>query len=666
MTLTVKFQSRLLTIFAILAAFAAMASAPVAAQAQTPAEQAVLDMREAFQKGDRKQLAQLLPRTQGHALEPLAAYWELRNRLDLASTSEVRAFLNRYSGTYYEDRLRNDWLLQLGKQRDWANLAAELPLYRMQDDREVKCYGLLLQHQQGQAVAKAVASNWLAQKEADDGCALTAKQLLDAQQMERHTAWLRARWAMEAGRVRAAAQAVSLLNPEWSSPVEQIFQSPARYLDDKLTALRTRTKEFVTLALVRLATLNYEEAAEQANKLRWRTQLSEEERSWVWAVIGKRAAQKLDDQAHAYFAKALPQHLNDDLLAWKTRAALRAGDWATVANSISAMSAQQQKEAVWTYWLARAWQNTRPAGPDTTMATQTLMGQMAGINGFYEQLALEALGSTVNLPAAPVALTPEEKKQAQQNPGLRRALIAIALGLRAEGNREWNYTTNLHTPGGMNDRELLAAADLACSQAVWDRCINTSDRTKAETDMLQRFPMPHKEAVIQRAREINLDPAYVYGLIRQESRFIMDARSGVGASGLMQVMPATASWTAKRIGMTDFKPHRITERDVNIAIGTAYLKLALDDFEGSKAMATAAYNAGPSRPRSWRNGPQLEAAIWIENIPFSETRDYVKRVLSNTTNYAALITGKPQRISDHLAPIGPRMATAQAPNNDLP
>ena len=148
--------------------------------------------------------------------------------------------------------------------------------------------------------------------------------------------------------------------------------------------------------------------------------------------------------------------------------------------------------------------------------------------------------------------------------------------------REWNYSTNLHTRGGMSDRELLAAADLACRNEVWDRCINTSERTRSVIDFDQRFPMPHKQrGAAARSREIGLDPAYVYGLIRQESRFIMDARSGVGASGLMQVMPATARWTAKKIGLTNFKPHQITERDTNIAIGTGYLKLVLDDFAGS-------------------------------------------------------------------------------------
>jgi len=180
--------------------------------------------------------------------------------------------------------------------------------------------------------------------------------------------------------------------------------------------------------------------------------------------------------------------------------------------------------------------------------------------------------------------------------------------------------------------------------------------------------MPYKKEVLARSREIGLDPAYVYGLIRQESRFITDARSGVGASGLMQVMPATAKWTAKKIGLTDFKPQQITERDVNIAIGTGYLKLVLDDFAGSMPLAAAAYNAGPGRPRSWRGGsgaPLLEAAIWAENIPFTETRDYVKKVLANTTIYAAMITGQTQSLKTRLGQIGPRDAQTTE-NRDLP
>jgi soluble lytic murein transglycosylase len=239
--------------------------------------------------------------------------------------------------------------------------------------------------------------------------------------------------------------------------------------------------------------------------------------------------------------------------------------------------------------------------------------------------------------------------------------------------REWNYSTNLSNPrgaaGAMNERELLAAADFACQYQVWDRCINTSERTRSEIDFVQRFPMPYKDAVLKRSGEIGLDPAFVYGLIRQESRFVMDARSGVGASGLMQVMPPTARWTPRKIGLVDFKPHQISDRDTNIAIGTGYLKLVLDSFSGSMPLAAAAYNAGPSRPRSWRGqtgAPVMDAAAWAENIPFPETRDYVKKVLSNSTSYAALISGQPQSLKVRLGLVGPRDAGATEANLDLP
>ena len=232
--------------------------------------------------------------------------------------------------------------------------------------------------------------------------------------------------------------------------------------------------------------------------------------------------------------------------------------------------------------------------------------------------------------------------------------------------REWNYWTNLHVPGGMGDRELLAAADFACARQVWDRCINASERTKSFMDFSQRFPTPHRDAVVRQSQAIGLDPAYVYGLIRQESRFVMDARSGAGASGLMQVMPGTARWTARKIGLDGFVPSQINDRDTNILIGTNYLKLALDDFQGSMPMAAAAYNAGPGRPRNWRNGPVLEGAIWAENIPFNETRDYVKKVLSNTADYAGLFTGQPQSLKRRLGTVGPLAPGEPDMSRDLP
>ncbi len=638
------------------------------AQVQSPnkADDVILEMQQAFKKGDKNRLSTLLPQTRGHVLEPLAAYWEMRTRLDSAPESEIRGFLSSYAGSYYEDRLRNDWLLQLGKRRDWATFTAEYPRYRMRDDREVRCYALATEAMNSKAnVAEEAKRLWYALREADDGCTYVAEHLHSGKQINGLDLWRKARLAMDANRPRPAKAAVDIEAPRLSEQVALIHADPEQYLDKRIIAITRSRKELAVLALIRLAANQPDKAAELLDK-RWSIQLSAEERNWTWGVIGKQAAWKLQDNAASYFAKVQKDSdLNDELLGWKVRAALRMGQWRQVLSATQAMSPESQKDPAWVYWRARALTATAQDNAQKLEA-QSLLRSIASVRGFYEQLALEELGQSITLPERPLALTPQEKAAALINPGLQRAMYAIQMGLRPEGNREWNYSTNLHTPGGMNDRELLAAADLACQRQVWDRCINTSDRTKDAIDFDQRFPMPLREIVVRRAGDIKLDPAYVYGLIRQESRFVMDARSHVGASGLMQVMPATAKWTAKKIGMTQFTPDQITDREVNVAIGTGYLKLVLDDFEGSMPLATAAYNAGPSRSRNWRNGPVLEAAIWAENIPFQETRDYVKKVLSNTTNYAAILTRQPQSLKARLGSIGPRNSPVAEVNKDLP
>ena len=642
---------------------------PALGQTNAPnkADELILEMNQAFKKNDKAQLSRLLPKAKGHALEPWAAYWELRVRLDQASDLEIQQFLTQYAGTYAEDRLRNDWLLQLGRQRDWANFAKEYPRFRMNDDKEVRCYALstdaLISKPETATELKRL---WYSFRDTEDGCTNTAEKLHELKKIESLDLWRKARLAMDNNRPRAAQLALNIESVELGKQAVLIQADPQKYLDKRILAITKKRKELSVLALIRVANTDPDKAAQLIEK-KWGLMLTKEEHNWVWAVIGKQAAQKLQDNAHSYFNKVTRnQDLNDDLLIWKTRAALRSGDWKAVISAIDAMDGVKQDPA-WVYWKARGQLAANPTAlePMRLEAVASLQS-IASVKGFYEQLAMEELGHAITAPAKPEPLTPQEKSVAAQNTGLQRALTALSLGLRSEGNREWNYSTNLHTQGGMSERELLAAADLACSKQVWDRCINTSDRTKTQIDFDQRFPMPLKDTVLRRTKEIQLDPAYVYGLIRQESRFIMDAKSVVGASGLMQVMPATAKWTAKKIGMTNFQANQINDHEINVAIGTGYLKLVLDDFDGSMPLAAAAYNAGPSRSRNWRKGPVLEAAIWAENIPFNETRDYVKKVLSNTTNYAAIITGQPQSLKARLGTVGPRNAQAPAENTDLP
>ncbi|KQX90319.1 lytic transglycosylase domain-containing protein [Variovorax sp. Root473] len=652
---------------AVLALAALLSQQPAAAQNNTN-DDVLVQMKQAFQRGDKARLTALLPQARGHALEPWAAYWELKARLQEAAPNEVQDFYARYPNTYQEDRLRNDWLLLLGQRRDWDGFAANIAGFRMGDDAQVRCYAVLVDTLRTgtatQAQADEVRRNWFAQRDGDDGCLTAADRMVAARLMTTNDAWKKARLAIEANRPAAARGAVTIAAPDALPLFEEVNASAAKFLTGRAFVAAKSRKELVVLALIKIAVADPDQAASQLDS-KWSPMLSAEERNWVWGTIGRTAANKLSPMAVSYFGNVTKNSdLSDDMLGWRVRAALRAGQWKDVAPAINAMSDAAQQDPTWVYWKARA---LSAAGGDERRAqARELYTSIAGTRGFYEMLALEELGQRVVAATRPAPLTPEEKNAARTNPGLQRGLYAIGMGLRSEGTREWNYATNLHDKGGMDDRALLAAADLACQREVWDRCINTSERTKGVIDVEQRFPMPFHDTVLRKSQDIGLDPAYVYGLIRQESRFIMDARSGVGASGLMQVMPATARWTARKIGLTDFSPGQINDRETNITIGTNYLKLALDDFDGSMALAAAAYNAGPGRPRNWRNGPVLDAAIWAENVPFNETRDYVKKVLANTTHYAAIISGKPQSLKERLGRVGPRNASEPEPNKDLP
>mgnify|MGYP001057116347 CR=1 FL=1 len=670
--------------FALAAATALLA--PPALRAQTPArpqaqfqagDDIVVQAREALRRNDRPRLAALRDAAVAARL-PLAQwveYWELSNRLATATVAEVDAFYARWPGTYVEDRLRNDWLLELGRRRDWVDFARDYPRFRMDDDRQVRCYALLTRHLAGEHVRDEARAAWFAQRDVDDGCQLLASTLFDQHRLDADDVWHKVQLAVESGQPRAAQAAAELISHATGKEVEALLGNPERFLAGPL-ARRPASRELALLALMRLAARDPQAAATQLEKV-WQRRLYTWQASLAWAETARRAALQQQPEADAFYQRAwrLARHKalpgwSDDTLAWAARAALRQdadtpGRWATVEQAIAEMSPQGQQAPAWIYWRARALQalaRSDEAGAADRAEARRLMISIAGPMSFYGKLATEALGERIVLPPAPPPLTTAELDRARAVPGFTRALELISLGLRSEGVREWNFT--LRDLSG--DRELLAAAQIACDREVWDRCINTSDRTRSEIDLAQRFPTPFRSDVVANANAVGLDAADLYALIRQESRFVTDARSYVGASGLMQIMPATARWTAKKIGLP-FRPEMLNERDANLKLGASYLKLIFDDFDGSLAMAAAAYNAGPGRPRRWRQGGLVEAAAWAESIPFNETRDYVQKVLSNSVVYAALLNGKLPSLASRLGPaIGPRSAAEPAFAADLP
>jgi soluble lytic murein transglycosylase len=668
------------------------ASAPNARAQATPtaqmtqADDMVLQAREALRKKDKAALAaaRWAASASAHPLAQWADYWELQNRLVEAQQSELDAFYARWPNTYVEDRLRNDWLLELGRRRDWPNFRNEHPRFRMNDDREVSCYALLTEHLNGQDVHAAARTAWAATRDLDEGCALLGRTLVEAGAFSTDDVWPVLRSAVEMNRPRAARTAAALLGPTVAAAVAELLDSPVRYMARRSGGSGATQHELMLLALMRMANSDPDYTAGQIELMR-NQRLPTALLATAWAQVAKQAALRLQPNASDYARRAwqtwdagkpglAAPPWSDELLAWHVRAALRQGDddkqrWPLVSRAISAMSAGEQREGAWVYWHARAQLSQAKPGADGDMARAVARGALESLApqlSFYGGLAAEELGKRAAWPAAPAPLTSAERDTARSRPGLQRALQLIQVGLRNEGVREWNYTMR-----GLSDRELLAAAQWACEREVYDRCISASERQRAEIDVTLRFPTPFRPQLLAQAQNAGLDPALLYGLIRQESRFVGDTRSAVGAYGLMQLMPATAKWTAKKVGI-DYRAEMLGDRDVNLQLGSAYLKRLVDDFGGSLAMATAAYNAGPNRPRRWREGgTTMEAAAWAESIPFNETRDYVKKVLTNSVHYAQLLGDKPPTLKSRLGgTIGPalnlRDGTSTAPDRDLP
>ncbi len=695
----------------------------------------ILRAKEAYRVRNVNELAALrdMALNQRHPLAGWVDQWLMQLRLKDATPPEVDQFFALWGTDYVADRLRNDWLLELGQRRDWPNFLRVLTDFRMNDDRSVACYAVLARYEtsRGTTVSPAVGEQarqaWWQQKTADDGCHAMAQSLVAGNVLNSQDIWRKIWLSNDAGQPQAASKAARLLDDATQQAYARVLAQPARFLTTEAATRREAgsyvsktvegpdrivhgkrrpgksrvVREFVpppplppaqqasalnVLAFQRWGSQDPDAAAQALRApdaaTRWR--LSAEDQALAWASLGRQAASSLLPQAVEYYGRAwslgglkAAQTWGTDTQTWWARSALRAASggqreaWLLLEAAINAMPNDMQQDATWVYWRARALLAQAPAGAAGEAKRQQGQQLMARIAaqpvGFYGLLARDELGSIApKLPSRPIGLTASERAQARALPGLDRALRLYALDMRSEGAREWNYTLSFMKPGGMSDRELMAAADWACEREVWDRCINTSERTKQEIDLAQRFPTPFKNDILTAAQSVGLDPAYVFGLIRQESRFHVSARSGVGAAGLMQVMPATAAWTARKIGMNDYRRDLLDDRNVNLKLGAGYLKLMVDEFAGSQAMAAAGYNAGPGRPRRWRDGPQLETAAWAENIPFTETRDYVKKVLANAATYAHLMQGKALTIKNRLGSVGPRLADQGPDNTDLP
>ncbi len=603
-------------------------------------DDAFVELRNAARRNDVARSWELADSLSDYPIPSYVQYFRIKPQLFDASgyaridvpDDQIRAFLQRYDGDAIADRLRNDWLLVLGKRRDWGAFDAEYPKFVLKDDTQVECYALLSRAMKGGSAATGVAAdarNTLSDpKGYGEGCIDLIGYLAQSNQFTRADVAFAARLSLEQNLVTQASRIAAVL-PEGD-----------RVDNDTLANVTRMARNDPSQATAYLL-------AQSGG-------LSREEQGAGWGVIGQYAAKKQTPDALDAYRRQLTlggdAWLSDESQEWRVRSALRAGDWKMVRQAIDKMRPNlRDRDPAWAYWYGRALK-ADGRNDEAKQQFQSIAGQF----NFYGELALEELGQRITVPPKTTVADAEIDPIGRNHPGFGRAKRLYDLSLRFEGNREWNWELR-----NMSDRELLAAAEYGRKLGLLDRTVNSADKTKTEHDFSQRFPTPYLNVVQRNADAVGLDIGWTYGLIRQESRFIMDARSSVGASGLMQVMPETAKHVAKKIGLPGFRPSQMNDIDTNVLLGTAYLSMIMTNLENSMTLATAGYNAGPGRPKRWRSTltRPVEGAIFAETIPFNETRTYVKNVLSNATYYSALLTGRPQSLKDRLGKVAPDAVT---------
>ncbi|HET7775324.1 MAG TPA: transglycosylase SLT domain-containing protein, partial [Azospira sp.] len=608
--------------FALCAALLGL-SLTVNGPAQAGSDEQFVAARDAFRAGDLSRLDRLAAELGDHELLPYVEYFQIRAQLEKADANtlaRLNDFLGRQDRTYVAEKLRGDWLRILGKQQRWSEFEAEYPKIS-QADQDLACYGLQsrLARKDPKALDEALPL-FKTLLEVPEPCAPVLDAVVAAQRVNSDDVWSRIRRQFEAGKLTHAwvsAQYLPLAQTPERKQWDQVIDKPLPYLLKQANTSQRLPRELALLAIQRIAKNDPAMAAQRLDLLEH--QLPPADRAWAWGQVGWQGAQRHYPEAQEWYRRSGDLvTLSDEAQAWKVRAGLRAQDWPLVKQAVEAMTPVQAAEPTWTYWLGRAYK----AGGRADLANP-LFERIAGQPNFYGNLAEEELGRSIKVPPAARPVSKEELARVGDNLAVRRALALFRANLRFEGTKEWSWALR-----GMDDRELLAAAELARRNNIYDRAIAAADRTKNEHDYSLRYLSPFDEQVRPVARQQQLDDAWVYGLMRQESRFVTNAKSSVGASGLMQLMPATARWVAKKIGLKDYDHGQVSNTDTNVLLGTSYMRMVMESLDNHPVLASAAYNAGPGRAQKWRAARPLEGAIYAETIPFTETRDYVKKVMS--------------------------------------
>ncbi|MFQ6334823.1 transglycosylase SLT domain-containing protein [Methylophilus sp. 3sh_L] len=621
-------KTRLFSFVALAACLLALSTAVFAGDAEVYAQ-----AKQAYQTRNLNQLSEATEtlRQKRSPLLPYLQYWQMILTLDQLSYYQVQAFLQENNESLLSQRVRELWLKRLGRLQFWdqfVEMRAQMPMYYSLNDVGNQCYqvqaGIAMDDPNAYEDGKKLL---LAGKDLPPDCqgmleALQQVGVLDEKLLL--TLYRDALFANKASLAKVMAKRSSKTDAALFKQLDEVTQNPALAL--KKGSIQDRSaygRALYMYAIHRQAKAEIEVA--RASYQKYNGFLDAEEKQLVLAYIALEAARKHAPEALQSFSKVNAAVFNNEQWEWFARAALRQQDWTQLLKVINEMPAALAEEPAWRYWKARALLvKGQPA------EANALLAKLSQERHFYGWLAAEDLGPVLGEPTATYQPADDEVRQFARQPPVKRMEALFDVDARYEARLEWMYLLE-----ALDDPGRIVAAQYAMLKGWYDLAVLAADKTSRTHNFELRYPTPYRDYLQKASRSREIDEAWVYGIIRQESRFMHYAKSSVGAGGLMQVMPTTAKWIAKKLGLSSYHDGMLHDIETNVNLGTYYMRYTLDTFNGQEVMATAAYNAGPSRARRWAANTPLEGAIYAETIPFSETRNYVKKVLANAHMYAA-------------------------------
>ena len=599
--------------------------------------------QKALQTGKTDIFNRLSADLKDYPLYPYLLHDYLRSRLWKVKDEEIIPFLQQHNDLPMADNLRTDWLKLLISKGRWQVF---LENYTPQQDTTLQCYQLQdrLNTNNHAYLLEDARTIWLSGKSMPPQCDPAFALLYKSNLMTDELIWERIRLAMQNGDAGLAGYLGRQLDPanrEWANRWIAIHNNPDKWTTSPGYEDTPYAREILSYGINRLARRDIGKAVDRWEQLEQKYSFTPGESAdiernlAIHAARGKHAlAPRLLDAVH-------PDFIDDEVFHWRLRIALQALDWHQLVRWTEGEApAIDDIDLRWRYWHGRALEETGEIDK-----AKEIFKALSGESDYYGFMAADRIGETYHMNHAPLPANRDEMDRIASIPAIQRASELYQLGMIYPARREWHHALNK-----MTSYQMQIAAALASGWGWYDRAILTMSKAHAYADLVLRFPIEYQQILDEYSQKRQIDTSWLYGLVRAESAFQEDAKSPAGALGLMQVMPETGRLTAKSIGLQKYSTEKLLAAETNIPIGSAYLKQMLETFNGNQALATAAYNAGPGRVKSWLPKAGCEEPdIWIEKIPFDETLKYVRRVLYYANVYD-------WRFQQEIKPISQRMA----------